>query len=223
MNKKVFAEKLEFQKLFSIFIIGSIVGCYYEMIYNFFRHLILYGDIFWDIRTGVIYGPFNVIYGFGAMLMAKFLCEKNLKWWKIFLYGAVVGGLCEYILSLLQEIFTGTVSWNYSGYFLNINGRTTIPYMLFWGLLCLLFVEVVYPFISKLLNKIPYRIGSIIFNIMVVFLSIDMFLSFSAVIRQYLRRCNYPPYTFYGEFLDRAYPDEVLKKVYSNMEFVAGE
>ena len=49
----------------------------------------------------------------------------------MFLIGALGGGAVEYILSVLEELVLGTRSWDYSAYFLNIGGRTTLPYMLF--------------------------------------------------------------------------------------------
>ncbi len=220
MNKRKFADNLGYQKLWCIFIFGSIFGSIYEMSFVFLKRLIMEGIYFWEIRTGVIYGPFNIIYGFGAVIMAIFFINKGLKWYQILIRGSICGGLIEYIISLLQEVFTGTTSWNYNGYFLNINGRTTIVYMLFWGLICLFFVKIIYPILDKCLKKIPYKLGTLFLNILITFLIIDMFISFSAIIRQYLRRKNVEPITFYGEYLDKTFPDERLKKVYSNMEVV---
>ena len=39
----------------------------------------------WMMHRGVIYGPFNVIYGFGAALMCWLLLRKPYKNWQIFL------------------------------------------------------------------------------------------------------------------------------------------
>ena len=44
-----------------------------------------------------------------------------------------------------------------------------------------------------------------------------MLISWSALIRQNLRRNNVPAYTVVGEFFDRHYPDEFLEKFYPNM------
>ncbi|UKI27185.1 MAG: hypothetical protein L6V91_00405 [Bacilli bacterium] len=50
-----------------------------------------------------------------------------------------------------------------------------------------------------------------------VIVTIDMFISFSACIRMGLRHEGYKPLTEYGEFLDRVYNDERMKKSYTNM------
>jgi len=215
--EKTFAKGICFQKLFIIFIIGCIFGNYYEMIMNFIKHYINDGSIFWEVRRGVIYGPFSPIYGAGAVLMTALLAEKKHKWYQTFIYGSLLGGFAEYTIGFLQETFIGTISWDYSTYFLNINGRTTIPIMLIWGLICLIFVNFIYPLISKQIEKIPYKTGTIVLNIFVVLLSINMFISWTALIRQFLRRHNYEPFTFIGEIYDKVYTDERLKKAFPNM------
>ena len=53
--------------------------------------------------------------------------------------------------------------------------------------------------------------------ILLVVITIDMFISFSACIRMGLRHEGYKPLTGYGEFLDKVYNDERMKKSYTNM------
>ena len=134
-----------------------------------------------------------------------------------FYIGSLIGGTFEYIISFLQETFTGTTSWDYSTYFLNINGRTTIPYMLFWGLLCYILMVKIYPFITRKLEKVPQKLGNTIYHILLVVVTIDMIISFSACIRMGLRHEGYSPLTKYGEILDKVYNDERMKKSYTNM------
>ncbi len=220
MKEEVFAKGICAKKLWIIFIIGSIFGCYFEMIKNFLENLIANGTIFWEIRSGVIYGPFSVIYGFGAVLMTVFFVNKKYNDVKIIILGGLMCGLAEYLISFLQETFIGTISWDYSDQVLNINGRTTIPIMFCWGLICFVFVRYVYPFISKIVERIPNKIGSIVLYTFVSLLIIDMFISYTALFRQFLRQKDIKPLTFYGEFLDKTYPDERLKKAFPNMEFV---
>lgn len=216
-EKKVFAPGLTFYKLFAIFVIGSILGVYYEQILHLVKTYIATGDIVWESRRGVIYGPFNPLYGFGLALMTYFLAHHKRPIYVTFLYAALLGGAVEYLISFLQETFIGTVSWDYSDLFLNINGRTTIPLMVFWGLSGMLLVRVVYPYISKLIEAIPYKIGKTISIVLIIFLSIDCLISWTALFRQDLRRNNIEPYTVVGELYDKYYTDEFLSKYYPNM------
>lgn len=216
MRKKAvapkFAEGLSFEKLFFIFLICSVVGAIYEDILIY----VMQGQ--WMLHRGVIYGPFNVIYGFGAALMCWILLRKPYKDWQIFGLAALVGGVVEYALSFLQEVFTGTTSWDYSHQLLNLNGRTTIPIMLFWGLLGLLLVKVVYPLLSNLIEKIPVQFGETLYRVLLIFMIFDMLISWTAILRQNLRHQGVPPWTPVGEFYDGFYTGDYLRKYFPNME-----
>ena len=128
-NKKISIFKtLSWKKLFLIFLIFSIFGSLFEQVQYVIRHYQHTKEIQISSRTAVIYGQVNMIYGFGAVLFILLL-SKLKKWYQIFIFGSLIGGIFEYLVSFLQEFFVGTSSWNYSQKFLNINGRTTIPIM----------------------------------------------------------------------------------------------
>lgn len=216
-----FAAGLGYQKLCSIFIIGCIFGDVYEVILNFCTHLIGNGEIFIERRSATIYGPFSVIYGIGAVILAKFLAERDLKWWQIFIRGALICGISEIVIGYLQVWFTGTCSWDYSDHFLSFADGLSSPFIIFlWGFIAVLFIKVIYPLICKLTDRIPLKTGVKVLNIIMLLLVIDMLISFSAVVRWNFRHQGNPPMTPYGQFLDSAYPDDFMKKAYPNMEFV---
>ena len=52
------------------------------------------------------------------------------------------------------KVVLGSRSWNYANEPLNIGGRTTVPFMLFWGLLCYLIVRFILPFVLWLVHLI---------------------------------------------------------------------
>ena len=218
-KKCVFAEGYSGKKLFLIFVIGSVIGVLYEEILNLVKIYFATGDIVWELRRGVLYGPFNPLYGLGAVLVIYLLAKPNYSNIKTFIYGGLLGGFIEYSISLLQEIFTHTTSWDYSHHFLNIGGRTTIPFMIAWGAFTLIFVKLIYPFLSKWIEKIPVNIGNIIFYILLIFLIIDMFVSWTALFRSAMRRSNIEPITPVGRLYDIVYPDSVLSKSFPNMDF----
>lgn len=217
-SSQKFAEGLCFRKLFFIFLIASVIGTIYEDLLIFVRTFLETGVGVWMTHRGVIYGPFNVIYGFGAALMCWLLLRKPYKNWQIFLYSALMGGAVEYLLSLGQELVIGTRSWDYSNQILDINGRTTLPIMLIWGAMGLVFIKIVYPWVSSLIEKIPPAVGENLFIILLIFMIFNMVVSWSALIRQNLRHHEIRPLTPIGEFYDRYYPDEFLRKYYTNME-----
>ena len=218
---KKFAAGLGYQKLCTIFIIGCIFGDVYEVVLNFCTHLIGNGEIFIERRSATIYGPFSVIYGIGAVILAKCLAERGLKWWQLFIRGALICGISEIVIGYLQIWFTGTSSWNYSDHWLSFANNLSSPFIIFlWGFIAVFFIKCIYPLICKLTDRIPYEIGSKALNIIMVFLVIDMLLSLSAVMRWNFRHQGNPPLTPYGQFLDTVYPDDRMKSAYPNMEFI---
>lgn len=212
-ENKTFAKGWCFAKIFMLFMIGCVIGTYYE------QFLTLFTKGVWESRQGIIYGPFNPIYGFGFAAFGLFLGKNNdaRKWYWTFLYASILGGITEYSLSWIGEKLFHANSWDYSGYFLNIGGRTTIPFMIFWGIGGLLFMKFIYPFLSKLIEKIPYKIGTTALPILVVFMLLNMLISYSALFRQQERLSGTAPRTFIGEIYDKVYTDEFLKTIYPNM------
>ena len=164
MSLKGFA----FGKMFLIFLIGSILGAYYEELLNIATQIINHQKVVYEYRRGIIYGPFSPIYGMGTVIMTLVLCKKERTLRKTFLLAAIVGGIIEYLISFLQETFIGTISWDYSDKLLNINGRTTIPYMAFWGLLGVIFVKYIYPPLSSFIENIPDTIGQCLVTLLFV-------------------------------------------------------
>ena len=134
----------------------------------------------------------------------------------IFLASMILGGTAEYLCSYLQEQFFGTISWNYSNLWFNINGRTSLFHCLCWGILGIGFAKLIYPMIGELdglMDKKPFRY---ITAILVVFMFFNISISCLAGNRQDERVKNISPKTKLDVFLDRFYPDQLLDRVYFN-------
>ncbi len=213
-------DDLNFKKLFLVFLFGSILGYLWEGIYRIIRLVIASQPIEWRHYKGLIYGPFNPVYGIGAVILTLCLTRKKMPSPKIFIYAFFLGGIIEYVLSLFQELIFGTMSWNYQNQFLNIHGRTTLIYMLAWGGLGLLYVHYVYPFFNKLIKKIPSKIEKYLYVFLLVFLIFNIIISTLAVYRQSERRNNIPPRNKIEFYIDQKYNDEVLKKHFRNLKWV---
>lgn len=198
-----------FIKLFWIFLLGSFFGFVVETIYAFIKsggHYI--------IRKGLIYGPLIQVYGLGAMAYYILLLNvQDAK--KVFLYSFFMGGVLEYICSYLQEIIFNTISWDYSGTFLNINGRTNFLYCIYWGLIGLAFLKIFWPLVPKLDNITNSKKWRIITYVLMFLLTFDIIISFLACSRQSERAKNIPPKNNIDIFLDNKYPDEYLNKIYN--------
>lgn len=218
MKKKLFAEGFCFQKMFLVFVAGSFFGAAYEELLVICKQLLNGLPLVWEYHRGVIYGPFNPLYGLGALLFVYVIGKKNYSKTKTFIYSALMGGIVEYVICFLQEKVIGTISWDYSNHLLNINGRTSIPFMVVWGLLGLILIKYIYPWFSKIVERIPIQFGKILITCSIICLSLDMLVSWTALYRQNLRRQGFSPKTVIGQLYDRVYTDEFLSQYFGNMK-----
>lgn len=196
-------------KIFWIFVIGSVFGFLAEMLYAlvYTRTLV--------IRQGLIYGPFIQIYGIGAVAY-YLLISKVQEPKKAFFLGMVMGGTLEYFCSFFQEIFFGTISWDYSNLFLNLNGRICLLYCVYWGIIAIMYLKIVYPVFQKIEPLIYKKSIRIITVFLMLFMTFDITISCMAANRQQERHQDIPADGMIDEFLDRAYPDELLDRIYNN-------
>lgn len=210
-----FAFGMNLTKLFWIFFIGCIAGFVLEECWAFFiAHQI-------ELRVGLVYGPFQPIYGGGAAIIT--LCLYKLYKQNsavIFIASGVIGAAFEYLCSWGQEMIFGTVSWDYSGTPFNIDGRTNLMFGVIWGLLGLIWLKSVYPAMSRWIEKIPKRIGGILTIVLAAFLIFDAFISCAALTRANERTQGIPATTSFQYFLDEHLDDEYLALVYPNMQKV---
>jgi len=207
-RERSFAHGLNFYKLFWVFLIGCFLGVIIELIWC----AVLYQKF--ESRAGLIYGPFNPVYGFGALVLSvglHWLIKKRDLW--VFLGSAVLGSAAEFACSWFQEMVFGSVSWQYDGTVLNLQGRINLLHGLLWGLLGLLWVKELYPRLSRLIEKIPNKIGVALTWTLAVLMAADIAISAMAVYRQSERREGIPA----GNAVDEHYPDEFLAKIYTNM------
>jgi len=207
-----FAHGLNFYKLFWVFFIGCFIGVVLETIWC---AVTLYKI---ENRSGLVFGPFNPVYGSGAVFITLCLYKlRNLRDLWIFVDGVVLGGAFEYLCSWLQQLVFGTVSWEYSQTQFNIGGRTTLLYAFIWGILALLWVKNLFPLMSHLIEKIPNKIGKTLTWVLIVFMVVNMGTSALAVTRQTERRRGIPANNVVEKVLDRYFNDHFLKWVYPNM------
>ena len=137
--------------LIVIFLSMSMFGWLWEV----GMHLVSYGEF---VNRGALHGPWLPIYGTGAVLILTVLnrFRKN----PALEFGAtiVLCGFLEYMTSLVMEIVTGgTKWWDYSGYFLNLNGRICAEGLLVFGIGGLAIVYIIAPVIDDLTGRLNER------------------------------------------------------------------
>lgn len=151
--------------LLALFFIASIIGWSFEVI----MHIIEHGEF---VKRGVLQGPWLPIYGYGCLLILTILHKFRKKPLQEFILIMVLCGLVEYFTAVyLEYVFNGTKWWDYSGYFLNIQGRVCAEGLLVFGIGGIILVYILAPLIDNVLQKInPKKLAIICCSLLCLFI-----------------------------------------------------
>ena len=150
--------------LMAIFLTMSFVGWMWEVS----LHLISDGVF---VNRGALHGPWLPIYGTGSILMLTVLYRFRRNPVLEFVSTVVLCGFLEYMTSWVMEIVNdGTKWWDYSGYFLNLNGRICAEGLLVFGVGGLAIVYMIAPIIDELLSRLSEKkVGAVCAVLMIAF------------------------------------------------------
>lgn len=148
--------KITFKRILAYFIIYSFLGFIIETIFGMLTKGVI------ESRQSCLYGPFCCIYGLGAAVMIPGLQKFKKKNWTLFLAGAIEGSIVEYVISWLGEIVFHIKWWDYSNMPFDINGRICLLFTIFWGILALVLMRLINPYIEKFIDKIPKKLFSVL-------------------------------------------------------------
>ncbi|MDO5564059.1 MAG: putative ABC transporter permease [Eubacteriales bacterium] len=210
-KSNIFAKGCNSYKLFWLFIICSFMGDIIETIFCYITTGILMS------RTSLVWGKFSIVWGIalsgGTWVLYNYR-EKSDSF--LFLFGVILGGAFEYICSIFTELVFGQVFWDYSHIPFNLGGRINLLYCFFWGIASVIWLKKIYPHISKLIEKIPMKIGKIITFLMLIFIMMDLIMSTIALKRYDLRSSNILANNSFESWVDETYNDNTMKKIYPN-------
>ncbi len=216
----VFAQGCCFYKLFCLFVIGAFLGDITETIFC----LITTGRLM--SRSSVVYGPFSIVWGLGCALLTAILYRiRNKSDSYIFIAGTLLGGAYEYVCSVFTELVFGTVFWDYSGFAFNLGGRINLLYCFFWGIAAVVWMKLLYPRLSRWIEKLPRRVGTVLCNLILVFMIVNCLISALALAR-YEERNSVEGQLSPGadnvleEILDERFNDERMERIYPNAKIV---
>ena len=173
MNKRN-KEVISFRYYLLYFLIYACIGWLLETFYAV-------GTLGYFVKRGFLYGPLCPIYGWGAIILISGLKRYKSNSIKLFFYSAVIFSLFEYVVSFALDAMFSAKWWDYSNDFMNLNGRISIFYSFAWGIIAILFINHIHPFIEKhvkkILKKIPHVIQIIVINSLFIALIVDTILS----------------------------------------------
>ncbi len=137
--------------LIAMFAIFAFVGWAWEV----GIHLVKDGVF---INRGVQHGPWLPIYGAGAVLILVVLKRLRKNPSALAIGAVVLCGFVEYFTSYFLELSKGIRWWDYTGYFLNINGRICAEGLTVFAVAGMAAVYIIAPALDSLLQKINIKI-----------------------------------------------------------------
>lgn len=115
-------------------------------------HLVQTGEL---VNRGTMLGPWLPIYGSGGVLALLLL----RRWFQnpalTFALSSLLCTAIEYGTSWILELTTGQRWWDYSDYFLNLNGRVCLEGAVIFGVGCCAAVYLIAPNLGRLYDKLP--------------------------------------------------------------------
>ena len=148
--------------IFSDFIFFSMIGYIGEVIHCALRKR----------KSGkALRGPWCPLYGVGGLFIFYFLDNFNGYPIVIYFFGVLIASFIEYFASLILELIFKTRWWDYTGRFLNINGRICFQNSILFGLLALTLFYIYIPCKSKfvsLINENTYIIIVVVLGIIMI-------------------------------------------------------
>lgn len=168
----------KFQKYFFYFMLYSIIGWVYEV----FLEVVVYR---WGFSNrGVLFGPYCVIYGVGALILIfslswlqkKKICIGGISVTPVlvFLGVVIVTTVTELIGSYIMEFTTGDWMWDYTRFAFNFQGRIALNPSIRFGIGGMIFLYVLQPVFVKISEKLKPGTFNAITGIMGVVFAVDV-------------------------------------------------
>lgn len=148
-----------------LFFIISFVGWLWEVVLSYVTEHTF-------INRGIYKGPYLPIYGVGGLLLCLLLRLQQKKPWRVFGLAMVFCSVLEYLSSYILELRWGIRWWDYSGHFLNINGRICLLGAVTFGIGGTALVCLFLPLYEKIYGRLPSKLR--------LFLMIFLLLAFAA-------------------------------------------
>lgn len=147
------------------FIVFSFLGFFWEsFVYKFCNS---------NKHSGILSGPYTLVYGIGFCLILFVFNALNLplNFLNIFLYYllfCICATLCEFIIGFLIKFIFKKNMWDYSNHKYHFTKYICLDYFFLWGLLASAIVFLTYDFWFVVISIIPSLFVFIILIIIVI-------------------------------------------------------
>lgn len=167
-----------------------------ETIVNYFLYFIIYSFLGWSMEVicklierrkfvdrGFLVGPICPIYGYGVLFIVLLVGSPQKDILAVFLKAILICSILEYLTSYLMEKIFKARWWDYSSKKYNINGRICLETMIPFGILGVLVVYIIHPFIINITNILSSNVRLILAIILFIIYLFDNIFSFTILKR----------------------------------------
>lgn len=139
------------------------------------------------LNRGFLNGPYIPIYGFAGLVvhfgLGRFYGPlMSVNTIKIYFIGLICATSIEYVTSILLEKIFKAQWWDYTIYKFNFQGRICLIASLFWGLVSVVFVQIVNPVLLAWFTGFSHDAKVIICTFMATLMSVDTFATVFSII-----------------------------------------
>lgn len=152
------------------FFIYSLLGWLMESTINTIRQKTF-------VNRGFLVGPYCPIYGVGMCFIYLTCLPYITSLPFVFFNGLFFATLLEYLTGYVMEKLFHAKWWDYSHFKYNLHGYICMHISLAWGILTVLFIEVIHPVIVSLISCIPISAGCILLSGLCFLFFIDLIYS----------------------------------------------
>lgn len=159
---------------FTFSILGFIIEKNLSIIFNY------------NFNSGILYGPYSIVYGIGIIIVIiiyNYLNNKiNKSFYKFFLLFIIncfILTILEIIGGFLIELLFHKIYWSYKNDII-IFKYSSLKMMIIWGISSIIFIKFIYKTSNKLINKIP----KIITELLIIIFIFDLILTI--ILKSYL-------------------------------------
>lgn len=133
------------------------------------------------VNRGVLNGPLCTIYGVAAIVLSVTQRELLDNIPLLFVFSAIYATVIEWLAGYFLEKTNHGKWWDYSKIPLNLDGYICLPYSLLWGVLGVVAVKWINPFVYALYDWIPTPVTTVILWVLLGIFAVDALGTFYAI------------------------------------------
>ena len=135
------------------------------------------------VNRGFLNGPVCPIYGFGMIIVIFALTPIAGNPGFLFIGSVLLTSTLEWLTGFVLEKAFHAKWWDYSQVPFNISGYICLKFSIAWGLACMFILNIVQPFIAKLVDIVPVFAGKIVIFLVLAGMLSDTILTINTVMK----------------------------------------